>query len=97
MFFEYLDKIRNLSESKRKFISFSVSLFITGLIFILWYLLWIPSDIEKTKYKTENIKEEKNETSLLKDNFNNLIKNIKDIKESGFSSTIDFKDNNLKK
>lgn len=68
--FEKIEKMRNASPEKKKLVAFSVSLFITGIIFVIWLSVWAP---EIFKNKGEVKEEKKFDTPA-----SNLDKNIKD-------------------
>lgn len=62
--FDWLDKIRKEPASKRRLISFGISLFFTGIIFVVWLTVWFPGIARKT----EIVKKE-DSFSTPKDNF----------------------------
>lgn len=90
MFFEYLDKIRQFNNHKKKFIAFSLSLILTGIIAVLWITFWFPVDVQKIKKENQSFKKENTKFSDLKNDVSELVQVLNKIRKSNFSSTIDY-------
>ena len=65
--FSWFDKIRKESPHKKRFIAFSISALFTGIIFVVWFSVWLPN-INK-----------KEEIALRKPQ--DILKEIKDLDE----------------
>ncbi len=83
MFFKYLDKIRKFEYKNKKLLAFSLSLFITGLIFVFWVVFWFPLNTGRQKLKNKSIEKE---FSVYSDFKNKII----EIKNTNFSGTVEY-------
>ena len=53
--FDKIEKIRKESDEKKKMISFFIALFFTGILFVLWLSIWLPSFRSNREEKKESV------------------------------------------
>jgi hypothetical protein len=52
--FNWLEKIRQKPLSKRRIVAFGISLFVTGILFVVWLSVWLPSSFHTQDVATTN-------------------------------------------
>jgi hypothetical protein len=83
--FDFFEKMRQKPVSKRRLIAFGISLFFTGLIFVVWLSVWLPNFFYDQSVEQKNLELESPKDTLLQNigsAWDGVMGGVSNLKES---------------